>query len=273
MAVPAFRRSKDLSERILRLRNYQSKDFWAMVFARPMTILMLAPVADLAWVTPNLITWLSVLSKAAGISALVAFPGYWGGIAGGLLVNLGLVLDNMDGTLARYRGTSSYLGYYLDKTVDIVCLAGLFGAIGLRAWWKSGEIFDLALPMAAFAGASIAGYCKWVSQRVETDLELRVRAKDGTLHQYAVKRSEQNPSQPPPERSFGAWMRFLAQAVKSIVYFNEVDIFFFLLLALILDREWIFTRWASGVYAAGAFIAPIYFYYQLRRTVRDKGLN
>lgn len=260
-------RSRSLRERWMRLRNFQSNDFWAMVFARPLTILFLLPVADLAWVTPNLITWSSVVAKLAGLGVLVWIPDYWGGVSGALLVNLGLVLDNMDGTLARYRGNSSYLGYYLDKTVDIICLAGLFVAIALRVYWVTADLLDLLLPLTAFAGASVAAYCKWVYSRVETDLQLIEHRKAGTLEEFARARAEQNPFIPPPERSFADWIRFVGQAFWSIIYFNEVDIFFFLLLAMVLDQAWLFTQVMAGVYTLGLLVGPIHFYYKLRARI------
>jgi phosphatidylglycerophosphate synthase len=271
-AVESFVRSTSLKERWMRLRNYQSKDFWAMVFARPMTILLLLPVADLAWVTPNLLTWASVVAKLAGIGLLVGSPGYLFGVGGALLINLGLVLDNMDGTLARYRSTSSYVGYYLDKSVDIIGLAGVFIAIALRAWWRSGDVFDLFLPMTAFAGASVSAYCKWVKSRVETDVELLEHLRAGTLESFARRRAEQNPVTPPPARTFADWVRFVMEAFWSIRLFNEVDIYFFLLLALVLDQMWVFTQVMAGVYTLGLVFGPALFYFQLRKRVRAAGL-
>jgi phosphatidylglycerophosphate synthase len=262
-----------LKERWMRLRNFQSDDFWAMVFARPMTILLLLPIVELAWVTPNLITAASVLAKLAGLGCLVWLPDYWGGVGGALLVNLGLVLDNMDGTLARYRGTSSYLGYYLDKTVDIVCLAGLFVAIALRAYWATGDLLDLLLPLTGFAGASVAAYTKWVYTRVETDIQLIDHRKAGTLEEFAASRVEQNPIIPPPERTFSDWIRFVGKAFWSILFFNEVDIFFFLLLAMVINQTWVFTQVMAGFYTLGLLIGPVHFYFKLRGKVRRAGIS
>lgn len=266
-------KSGSLKERWMRLRNFQSDDFWAMVFARPMTILLLLPIVELAWVTPNLITAASVLAKLAGLGCLVWLPDYWGGVGGALLVNLGLVLDNMDGTLARYRDTSSYLGYYLDKTVDIICLAGLFVAVALRVYWVTGDLLDLLLPLTGFAGASVAAYCKWVYTRVETDVQLIEHRRAGTLEGFAASRAEQNPIVPPPQRSFGDWIRFVGKAFWSILYFNEVDIFCWVLLAFVIDQAWLFTQVMSGFYTLGLLIGPVHFYFKLRGRVRQAGLS
>ncbi|MBM4355986.1 MAG: hypothetical protein FJ109_19725 [Deltaproteobacteria bacterium] len=269
MREPDFRPSSSWSERLSRLRNYQSSDFWAMVFARPLTILLLLPVADARWVTAWRITWASLVCKLAGIAALLAFPGWWGGVGGGLLINLGLVLDNMDGTLCRYRGNSTFSGYYLDKAVDIIGMAGMFAAIALRAWWKEGDVLDVFGPFLGFAGCSVSAYCKWVAVRVETDFDLIGHRKTGTLEQYVAKRVEQNPSTPPPSRTWRDWGAFLARAFRSILDFNEVDIYFFFLVALVAGREWIFTQVMCGFYALGLVVGPAVFFAKLRK--RERG--
>jgi len=262
-----------LKERWMGLRNYQSKDFWAMLFARPMTILLLLPVADIPWVTPNLITVLGVIAKLAGI-LLVAFdPSYAGGLAGALLINLGLVMDNMDGTLARYRHNGSIIGYYVDKSVDIVGLAGMFIALAWRAFAQSGAPVDLLLPMTAFAGASVAAYSKWIAARVEADVMLRKHLEEGTLEDYARSRVDNNKSEAPPKRNAADWVRWFFSAITSLVQCNEVDIYFFVLLALALDYVQLFTRYISGVYTLGIIITPVFFYFQLKALLKTRNLT
>ena len=262
-----------LKERWMGLRNYQSKDFWAMVFARPMTILLLLPVADIPWVTPNLITVLGVIAKLAGI-LLVAFDhSFTGGLIGALLINLGLVLDNMDGTLARYRNNGSMIGYYVDKSVDIIGLAGMFIALAWRAFSQSGEPIDLLLPMVAFAGTSVTAYSKWIAARVEADANLRKGLEDGTLEEYARSRVDNNKSEAPPKRSAADWVRWFISAIASIRLFNEVDIYFFVLLALALDYVQLFTRYASGVYALGLVVGPLFFHFQLKALLKSRNMK
>lgn len=273
MSPASFAPSTSLRERLARLRNFQSQDFWAMVFARPLTILFLLPLADKPWVTPNGITVVSVLFKLAGLAALWLMPQWDGGVIGALLVNLGLVLDNMDGTLARYRNNSSFLGYYLDKTVDIICLAGLFIVVALRVGRETQEIIDVILPLVGFAGASVAAYTKWVAYRVETDIALFQSRQEGKLEAFVAKRLDQNPVIPPPQRTAGDWARWLVKAIVSILQFNEVDIFFFLLLAMVLNEPMLFTRIMCSFYALGLVIGPVHFFFKLRGSLRKAGLK
>jgi phosphatidylglycerophosphate synthase len=268
-----FTPSATLRERWMRLRNFQSQDFWAMVFARPLTILLLLPLADRPWVTPDRLTWAANVTKAAG-SALLAFGPTWAfWVVGIALVNLGLVIDNMDGTLARYRGTSSMLGYYFDKASDLVFHGAMFAAFGYRAWLETGQVVDLVLPIAAFSGQCAAGYAKWIATKVMGDAEVIAAHRDGQIAALVEKRTRQNPSTPPPERDARAWAVFVARAVASIPKFNEVDIPFFAAVAVVSGQWWIFTQVMCAFYAFGVIGAPILFQRTLRKHLSERGLT
>ena len=57
---------------------------------------------------------------------------FWGGVA----VTLFVLLDMLDGALARARGGGSVFGAVLDSTGDRAADAAIFAAL---AWWYSGE--------------------------------------------------------------------------------------------------------------------------------------
>jgi len=260
---------KPFAQRLHGLRNYQSDDFWAMVFARPMTILLLLPLADRPGVTPDRITLASGVLKLLGMVMLVLLPGYSAGVAAAVLINLGLVADNMDGTLARYRRGGTYYGYFVDKALDFCGLALLFLAMGLRAHHKYGTVESLLLPTMGFMGAAVAAYTKWVCNKVLDDISLKKAALAGQTEGYVAKRIAPYYGVEPPTRNLGDWVRFFWQAVKSIKNFNEVDVYFFLALALVLGREWVFTGVMAGVYALGLVAAPLSFYAKIRKAEQD----
>ncbi len=272
MSIP-FTPSATVRERWMRLRNFQSQDFWAMVFARPLTILLLLPLADRPWVTPDRLTWAANVTKAAG-GALVAFgPNLAWWVVGIALVNLGLVLDNMDGTLARYRGTSSMLGYYFDKASDLALHGMMFAAVGYRAWVETGEVLDLVLPVAAYAGFCGSGYAKWLAIKVMGDAELIAAHRDGQVPALVEKRLRQNPSTQPPQRGPRDWAVFLGRAVISIPKINEVDIPFFAAVAIVSGEWWIFTRVMCAIYASGALLGPIKFQRDLGKYLAERRLT
>ncbi len=258
-------------ERFYKLRNFQSKDFWAMVFARPLTILFLFPIIEKKWITPNRVTVASVLVKLVGIY-LIAFKMSWSaGLWGAFCINLGLIFDNMDGTIARYRGCGTYFGYFFDKATDAVTLVLLFWAMGWRAYLSTNDLWSLILPHIGIIGAFIANYSKWVSEVVFLNLNLKEMTSDKEkLFNWALAKTAPSRGSTPPERNLFDWIKWLASAFLSIFLFNEVDIYFWCALALITEKYWIFTHFNALFLGFGLIAGPILFCINIYK--REKSL-
>ncbi|MBO4712253.1 CDP-alcohol phosphatidyltransferase family protein [bacterium] len=265
-----------LKDRWMKLRNYQSDDFWAMVFARPLTILFLLPIVEKKWVTPNRITVVSILTKLAG-SAFVFFDRtYSGGVIGAILLNLGLVLDNMDGTVSRFRNCPTKFGFYLDKISDAVTMTLMFWAIGFRAYIDQtyeapffDKRIDLILPLIAATASYVAGYAKWVSERVLLDLKIIENHRKGTLDEFGASMDRCPVWSTPPKRTFFDWLKWFLYAIFSIFKINEVDIFFFAALALITGKLWIFTWIECGILSFGIIVVPVIFAVKVIKKERE----
>ena len=78
------------------------------------------------------VTWLMV---ACGVLAALSLtiPGMAGVVGAALFVQLQLLFDCCDGEVARWRGTSSPTGIYLDRLAHHVTDAALPAALGVRA--------------------------------------------------------------------------------------------------------------------------------------------
>ena len=95
--------------------------------------------------TPNGLTVaMIVVGLLAAVSATV--PRLWSALLATVLVQVYLLLDCVDGEVARWRGTTSAAGVYLDRLGHHVVEAALVLAIGVRAaggpttgasWWVS----------------------------------------------------------------------------------------------------------------------------------------
>jgi phosphatidylglycerophosphate synthase len=83
-------------------------------------------------VTPNQLTYLMVLAGLAAGAALLV-PGLAGALAAALLIQLYLLLDCVDGEVARWRGETSVTGVYLDRVGHYLAEAALLAGLGLRA--------------------------------------------------------------------------------------------------------------------------------------------
>lgn len=83
-------------------------------------------------VTPNQLT---VAMMAVGFAgALVAtVPAFWSALVAALAVQVYLLLDCVDGEVARWRRTTSTAGVFLDRLGHYVVEVSLLAAVGIRA--------------------------------------------------------------------------------------------------------------------------------------------
>jgi len=98
-------------------------------------VLLLAPTRA----TPNQVTLASFAVALGAASVLVAWPGYWGLLAGTTVFSGAYVLDCVDGMLARYRGTASPTGHLFDFLMDEIKSFLLLGAVSVRLYRESTE--------------------------------------------------------------------------------------------------------------------------------------
>jgi len=244
-------------ERFYKLRNFQSEDFWAMVFARPLTILFLFPIIEIKWITPNKLTVLASVVKLISLYYICFDFTFNGALIASILINAGLILDNMDGTIARYRGTGTQFGFYFDKSTDAITLTFIFWAMGYRAYVLSGNVIDIALPFAAISGAIAASYVKWVAEVTQKKMDLaQIYPDKNKLLDYAKKQIAQHKGPVPPKRSVFDWIKWLLKAIISIFKFNEVDFFFWAALALLTGYMEIFSRYLSFFVTLGLVVGP-----------------
>ncbi|WP_019546760.1 CDP-alcohol phosphatidyltransferase family protein [Streptomyces sulphureus] len=82
-------------------------------------------------ITPNQLTYLMVVAGVLAGAALLV-PGLTGAILGALLIQLYLLLDCVDGEVARWRKQTSITGVYLDRVGHYLSEAALLVGFGIR---------------------------------------------------------------------------------------------------------------------------------------------
>ncbi|REE98376.1 CDP-alcohol phosphatidyltransferase family protein [Thermomonospora umbrina] len=122
--------------------------------------------------SPNQLTYLMMGSGiVAGL--VVSAPGWplWAALGGALLIQAYLLLDCVDGEVARYLRRTSVAGVYLDRIGHYLAEVALLIGLGARAQgdWESGGWLELGL-VAALGAALI---------KAETDNVVVARAKSG----------------------------------------------------------------------------------------------
>lgn len=229
--------------RLQKLRQKQENSFTPIFLHRPLAILFLIPTADVAWITPNRLTTLSVLMRF--VTAWLILPERFGGPAPSLaalvwavaLWHLGSVIDAMDGALARYRGQGSAFGRYYDKISDRVISLALVLGLALRPYDRSGDILPLVLGMLYVSLTGTTSTAKWIDLGIRAELEVSQAAKD-PLEREA------------PKRTLGQWLLYLLWSLRTIFVVTEMDLPLWGSIAVLTGREpWLF-------YYLGLFIVP-----------------
>ncbi|MEU9760375.1 CDP-alcohol phosphatidyltransferase family protein [Streptomyces sp. NPDC047985] len=92
-------------------------------------------------ITPNQLTYVMTVAGVLAAPALLV-PGIPGALLGVLMVQLYLLLDCVDGEVARWKKQFSLGGVYLDRVGAYLCDAAVLVGFGLRAadLWGSGRI-------------------------------------------------------------------------------------------------------------------------------------
>lgn len=124
-------------------------------------------------ITPDQVTFVMMFTGLLGAAAL-AIPGVLGAVLACLGIQLYLLLDCVDGELARWRATTSARGVYIDRLSHYVVEAALLSMFGLRVgdtWnsgWLSVGLLTAVLALVAKAESDLVGATVGPTQ-VQTD--------------------------------------------------------------------------------------------------------
>ena len=134
------------------------------VSARPLVAKVIGPlVGRLArsGVTPDAITLLGTLGAVAGAVGLIATGHlFWGAFT----VTVFVLLDMLDGALARARGGGSVFGAVLDSAGDRAADAAIFGAL---VWWFSGAGDNRLIVLLALLCLVLGVLTSYIKARAE----------------------------------------------------------------------------------------------------------
>lgn len=224
-----------LRARYRRLCNRRGQDAWSILFGYPLGRLLLVWLERIEPLRPTHLTLASILVRLAGAWLLVDGAT----VAAVIALQLGQVLDSMDGTLARARGQHSAPGALLDRAGDALCLGLIAAAVG----WRAGDEAALA---AALGGAFLhllRGYMHWVARGVAAPGSSAARAAEPV--------SGARPAGDPP-RPLREWLAGLPR----LALFGEADLYLWISIGALagLWRETALLLLASQAIAAAALL-------------------
>lgn len=134
------------------------------VSARPVIAKVVAPIVPgLAriGVTANMVTVAGFLGALAGAVLLIARGHFfWGAV----VVTAAVLLDLLDGALARASGGGTVFGAVLDSTLDRAADSAVFGAL---IWWFAGNGDNRLLVLLALLCLVLGVLTSYVKARAE----------------------------------------------------------------------------------------------------------
>ncbi|MET7711765.1 CDP-alcohol phosphatidyltransferase family protein [Streptomyces sp. NPDC005407] len=230
------------------VKDRRSGEHWAgRLYMREIS-LHIDPYLVNTKITPNQLTYLMVVVGVLGGAALL-IPGLPGAILAVVLFQIYLLLDCVDGEVARWRKQTSITGVYLDRIGHYLCEAALlvgFGVRGADVFHQDGSTNWLwaFLGTVAALGAILI--------KAETDLVDVARQRSGLP---AVKDEASVP------RSSGlALARRAAAALKFHRLVGGIEASLFILVVAILDMvqgDLFFTRLGIAILAGIAVVQTL----------------
>ncbi|WP_405455748.1 CDP-alcohol phosphatidyltransferase family protein [Streptomyces sp. NBC_00101] len=198
-------------------------------------------------ITPNQLTYVMTVAGVLAAPALLV-PGIPGAVLGVVMVQLYLLLDCVDGEVARWKKQFSLGGVYLDRVGAYLCDAAVLVGLGLRAadLWGSGRIDWLWAFLGTLAALGA------ILIKAETDL-VGVARHQGGLPPVKEAASE-------PRSSGMAFARRAAGALKFHRLILGVEASLVVLAAAIADMvrdNLFFTRLAVAVLAGIALLQTV----------------
>ncbi|TDC76239.1 CDP-alcohol phosphatidyltransferase family protein [Streptomyces hainanensis] len=200
-------------------------------------------------VTPNQLTYLMVVAGVAAGAALLV-PGLAGALLAALLIQLYLLLDCVDGEVARWRAQTSVTGVYLDRIGHYLAEAALLVGFGVRAADVLAQQGPAPNWLWAFLGTVAA--LGAILIKAETDLVDVARTRSG----LAAVRDEAAV----PRSSGVALARRAAAALKFHRLVGGVEASLLILLVGVLDMvrgDLFFTRFGVALLAGIAVLQTL----------------
>lgn len=222
-----------MDERFVKLWGTKNKDdeWWSSFVTSPLAILLNWFIVDVRWITPGLIT--SISFTVALLASALIMVGTQGAFLGAvLLINSSLVLDCMDGQLARYRGVCSRFGSFFDKVADQIKVFVWFCAIGYASFLQTESVTPIFLSFTGVTFYSFRGYMKYLTIFIEVEHDATYLEKTSS-EAAAIKSRRAKVGG--IDQGFGQNLRWFLGEQRKFFMFNEAVFVFLLSVALVFN--------------------------------------
>ena len=202
------------------MKNRQAKDWWSITFGDPISWLVLAVIGDIKWITPIGITFLSFIFKVIP-AALMLHGERCFIILSAILLQIGQVLDSMDGNLARYRNNTTLRGGFLDRILDGIGFIIIMSSLSWFTYQKTGESYYLLLGPVTAAMYLVICYSYWTTAYQE--------------ERYLRKSKKVRPGSNVTNIEHISTWTYIFNGQKKILSFKQADFYFWIGIGIILE--------------------------------------
>ncbi|MFQ6677773.1 MAG: CDP-alcohol phosphatidyltransferase family protein [Fidelibacterota bacterium] len=201
-------------------KNRQAKDWWTSTIGDPLSWLILTLIGDWKWVTPTGITILSFFAKLLPAALMLTNERHLV-ISAAILLQIGQVLDSMDGNLARYRKETSIYGGFLDRILDGIGFIFVSSGLAYYAFINGADAYYLLLGPMAAAFYLVVCYIYWsIAYEEQKHIGTGKKIQPGKN----VKSLKDIPT----------W-KYILKGQKKIFLFNQADFYFWIGFGLIFE--------------------------------------
>jgi len=237
----------ELRVRVHKARHREIGSWLARHFGRPSAVYG-TWVAIRLGMSAHLVTLLA-LGASTAAAVCVALGSRAGFLAGVVLAHVAFWLDHVDGQVARWRGTVSLSGVYLDYLMHHAATLALGFALGYGLAVRTGDVRWAAAGFAValgWAGLSLHNDCRYKAFFQRLKRESRSFRVDGGSGGRPM------PAAPLPRRGRAALIWLAAKACEPHVVLVALTVL--ALFACVAPTLWL-ALWQSGVLAMAA-LAP-----------------
>ena len=202
------------------MKNRQGNDWWTITFGDPISWIVLGVIGDIKWITPIGITWLSFLCKISP-SILMLYSDRNLIILAAILLQIGQILDSMDGNLARYRKQTTLRGGFLDRILDGTGFIFVMSSFAWLTYQKGNEPHYLLLGPMAAAFYLVVCYVYWTTAYQEQKHIGKSKKVNPGINAKAIYH-------------IPTW-KYILKGQKKLFSIHQADFYFWIGLGLVLE--------------------------------------
>jgi len=202
------------------MKNRQANDWWTITFGDPVSWVVLGVIGDIKWITPIGITWLSFFSKIVPACLMITNDRALI-ITAAILLQIGQVLDSMDGNLARYRNQTTLRGGFLDRILDGTGFIFVMAGVSWLTYQNGAVPYYLLLGPMTSAFYLVICYVYWTTAYQE--------------QKYTGKTNKVNPSGNVRSIDHISTWEYILIGQKKLFSIHQADFYFWVGLGLILE--------------------------------------